>query len=330
MKRKKLSSILLFVLCIAPINVFACPHIDSEGGVHLQTYNETYTKMNMIYPMDNYLYTKEVTMILDGVYPVANEDEILSETFSFPVYQLVTSYITYYWFLDSSLLESDIEQLDVKTTVEGVESMYVEGGSYHLEVGLPNSFNESQNYINEYSDQLFYAVKIVTSNDYETYEDRLSELNLVLIEEDILSINAEFMITEVDNYVYETTYEAIDELYDYIEVGVPTDESEYSLIVINLDEAITEDDIIYPEYVDNHYIYEINNSGNYALAYKTSDELINEIIESTDEESESEYLNLNDVIVEEENNNLIYIISGIVGTIIVIATVLLIVLKKKK
>lgn len=329
---KKLSKVLLVfvVICMIPINVFACPHVDSKGIQHLQTYNSDYTEMTMIYPLENHLYTKLVDMYIDDIFPVPKEDSLISESFSFPVYQVLTSYITYYWFMDSTLLGTDMDKLDVKTTVEGINSMYVVGDSYHLNVDLTNSFDKSQKLINKYSDQIFYNINVDKLDNTTKYDDRIKRQNITLFDEDILKINAQYMITEVKNYQYTTEYEKINSFYDPVEVGIPTEEKE-NVIVLNLDKAFTEENIIYPTYSDGHYNFTINESGVYALANKDPDVELSEVLDET-KEKENVYSDLEELEGKEENKSdktVIYIVSASLCGIVLIGVLIIIIFKRK-
>jgi len=75
---KKITSyLLIFVLLITPFNVLACPHVDDQGRLHFQFYNDDWTIVTKIYPMEHHLYGREVSM--------DDTTRLYSQSFGFPM-----------------------------------------------------------------------------------------------------------------------------------------------------------------------------------------------------------------------------------------------------
>lgn len=323
---KKLSKFsLLIVLLLIPVNVFACPHSDSNDELHLQTYNGDYTEVTMIYPKENYLYAKECYMEIVGSSYTIDEENILKEQFGFPIYQDATSYITYYWFLDQSLLETELDELDEDITVENYDSLYVVGDGYNLEVGLTNTYKNGITYINDLSYQIYYEVNVDKLNNDENYLSLIEKYELSLLSEDIIKIDAQYMITEESGFTYETEYKDIANLYDEIIVSYYSEEYSENAVVVNLSE-INSDDFIGVSYSDNYYTFTIDSSSVYVIAdyteiseedgYVTPDDVV--VFDTTNTEVEPESVNYT-----------LYIIIG-VAAVIVLTTTIIILSKKKK
>lgn len=290
---KKLSKIsLLFILVLMPINVFACPHADSEDVLHLQIYNSDYTIVTMIYPRENYLYAKDAYMEIEGSSYTVFEENILKEQFGFPIYQDATSYITYYWFLDDTLLDTELDDLDVDITVEKYDSLYVEGDGYNLDVGLTNTYDNGVDYINDLSYQIYYEVNVEKINDDEDYLNLIKDYELNLINEDIYDFDVNYMITEISGYTYDTKYIDIFTLYDEIDVSIYSEEYNENVVAINLNKLYS-NNFIEVSYENNYYNFSIESSGVYVLA---------EYKEITEEDG---YIEEEDLIVYEKEEEVV-------------------------
>lgn len=322
---KKLNKVILtIILILIPINVLACPHTDQDGELHLQIYNGDYTIATMIYPKDGYLYAKDAYMEITGSTYVIYEENTLKEKFGFPIYQEVTSYITYYWFLDSTLLEQDLDEIDVETNVANYDSMYVEGDGYNLTVGLTNSYTEGTKLINDLSYQLYYEVNVEKVNDSDNYLNLISEYDLTLVSEDIYDFDINYMVSEIDGYNYSTEYVEIDTLYDDVEVSISSENYNENAIVINLNE-INSNNFIDVSYENGYYNFSINKNGVYVIA------------EYTEISEEDGYAVQDDVIVlesddtdDEESSNYIMIIILVSAVVILTISVVVVVSNKKK
>lgn len=326
---KKLNRLLFLLLVILyPVNILACPHVDSEGNSHLQTYNSDYTIMTMIYPEVSYLYIKEVYMAIEGVNVIAYEDNVISEQFGFPIYQQMTDYITYYWFLDDTLLDMELEDIDIDITVENLDSLYVSGDGYSLNVGLSNSYDKGITKLTDITSQIYYNINVEKLTDENnSYDEVVEKYNIELLHNEYFEITSEFMVIEIDGYLYDTDYVDIDQFYDEVEVELHDIDYYEDLVVINLDSDFSEEDYIQAEYTeDGCYKFTISEGGVYVLAKNISVDYEEEVVE----EEDSDVTVLTTTPTNQSNNYIYYIAGGglvVVGTI---TTIVVIKLKKTK
>lgn len=351
---KKLTKfILLIVLTCIPVNIFACPHVDSEGNQHLQTYNSDYTIMNMIYPMEGYLYTKIVTMYLDGVYVVPNEDTVLSEGFGFAIAQDLTTYMGYYWFMDESYVTNDYEDLDIEVTVENTENQYVSGTGYSLNVYFENTYTAGVSLENEYTNQVYYEVLVDQLTVDERSSDQslfISENDLALANEEIFYVTADFLHVEINSYLYTSTYFNIYDFYDDVEVCLESDVLLNNPVAINLDNFTSEEDFIKTTYNEEEgcYDFTINEVGSYIVVESfdvvytnsSTEKLENDIVldenneVKEDYEEDKESVDDNEVLlldsVTKDSEYTAYVIGGIGALLLVFAGIAFVALKKRK
>lgn len=333
LKRKKhVNKLILFItVLLIPINVLACPHIDSQGESHLQIYNDDYTEMTMIYPEDGYLYSKDVLMGIDGALAVAYEDELLFESFGFPIMQSITSYITYYWFLDETLLETELDDVDVEATVENYDKMTTYGINYFLEVGLSNTYDKGITYETDYTDQIFYDVFINKLNEEEDetkYSSIIDNNNLILLADEIFDVTAEFLIIELENYVYSNEYIDIDDFYDDITINVYSDNQNDNAIVLNLNNSISEEyyiDTTYNE-SENYYSFTITESGVYIVVDETQIEVSEE---EADIDTEDDTIIINTEDNEKEDYTFVYYIIGGIAVLASLSVGIILAKRKK-
>ncbi len=316
---KKIIKIILCI-CLLPLDVLACPHIDAGGSAHLQTYNEDYTEVNMIYPKDSYLYVKNVTMTVQDYLAIANENELLDETFSFPVVQDYEDYLTYYWFLDESLIGGDESKVDI--TVENIDSLEVSSTSYKLSVKFPNTYTNGLEYITSYTEQIYYDVKI--NNATEAKKDYIISNDLVLASNEIYDVSARYTIIENNNYNYSTTYENIKSFHDEIIMSVTGFGDISNIAAINLNKSLTSNNYIEVNMNDGMYSFKINEPGIYTLIEKKLPEITEDtIIEEHTEESEETENSVNNKPSEivssskEEGSSNFYIIVVVSASILI-------------
>ncbi len=323
MKKKIIS---LLIIIFIPFNVYACPHVDSEGNAHLQTYNEDYTKMDMIYPKEGYLYVRNVDMSIESSMVKAHEDTLHNEIYSFPVLLNATDYMTYYWFLDDSLVQNGVENLDVETTIKNTDSMHMCSDKYDLNIHLSNSYTKGLTYEGDYITQIYYDVIVVDQSDNEKYIDKISDANLTKISDTIIDLSARYQVTKVEDYRYETTYKAVKEFDDLVEVTIKSNENLDNIVAVNLDKTINADNFLEVTKTDLGYTFNAENEGNYALVEKT-DAFTEVVVEEDVEEKEITA----DIEIEEKNEEINLIIPIVIGSIILISIIItVIVLKKRK
>jgi hypothetical protein len=263
---KKLNKLLLlvFTFVLFPIQAHACPHVDEEGNKHFQFYNEDYTEMTKMYPKDGYLYNKNVYI---------DTEELISEDFGFPLIQDKETYMQNYYFIDYRTQSEDWDTIEIKTTVEGLESMTVEGTGYKLKVGLENTFNNSRKYQNDKLLQMYYNVFIKDINNnkdnekYSNIASRIEANNLELIIPNILEIDTEYFTMNTLENNYETENIIIDELYDNIEVTIPNANSNENVVAININNVIDPSKTLECIYDNNEkaYKFKIEEAGTYII-----------------------------------------------------------------
>ncbi len=317
---KKIFKIIICI-CMLPLNVFACPHIDKGGSPHLQTYNEDYTEVNMIYPMDSYLYVRKTTMTVQDYLAIANEDDLIDETFSFPVVQDYEDYLTYYWFLDETLIEGDESKVDV--TVENIDALEVSSDNYKLLVSFSETYKSGQVYKNQYTEQIYYDVKVndVTS-DKQSF---ITSNNITLASNNIYDISATYTVIENNNYNYSTEYEKIDNFHDDIKVYLNASSVSENIAAINLNNDLVSGNYIDVTNENGMYAFTVNEPGIYTLVEKNlpagEQQNIETEEEVTEENNENEE-NTDSLVIEEkeekeENSSLKYIIIGVSALILV-------------
>ncbi len=310
---KKLSSILILLLII-PINVFACPHVDRNGGAHIQTYNNDYTEANMIYPKENYLYVKDVTMEIDEkMFTNIDEDNILKETYSFPVLLDLGTYVMYYWFLDESLVTGNYKEGDIETTIANLDKINVDNINYNLSINLSNTYTNGLEYETNKTQEIYYDVNIDSKYEDKKYINLIEESGIELVSNDILNVDAKYKIVNNDNNVYETVHEEIKDLYDKINMTLITDSEEEDIIAINLDEKLINENFIEVVKTEGGYSFDIDKDGTYILA-KNSEIKEVEIEETVEIEEDTHVIKKQD---ENVNNMLIYCVTGAVVIILI-------------
>lgn len=324
--------VIFTLLLLCPFTVLACPHEDSYGNYYLQVFNSDYTILSMIYPRPNYLYSKDTNIEIEGIDILIDEDNPLKEQYGFAIYQDIRSYITLYWFIDDSLMIGDPDDLDVETTIENYDSLTTIGDNYFLNVGLTNTYKKGITYKNDLTNQIYYNVDFEKINESEEHISLISEYNLTLIEEDIMKLDAEFMIVEKENYTYNTDYEHLEDLHDSITIDYYSENEVENAVVINLNQLYT-DQFIETTYNDGYYSFTIDKSGVYVIANYV--EISEEdgyiyVYEEIDEYEEEETI-LNNETSEENNisNIIIYIAGGSSLFIIVIITLYIIANKEE-
>lgn len=327
---KKLNKFCLFlILLILPIDVLACPHVDESGNLHLQTYNSDYTKVTMIYPRENYLYSKEVYMDIEGINMIPYEDNILSEEFGFSIYQEITSYITFYWILDESLTYTDFDEIDAEITVENYDSLLVSGDNYTINAGLTNTYDEGIKYLNDNTFQIYYDIVVENLQEDEDYQSLISEYEMNLLNEEIFSIEADFMVVEVDGYLYDTEYKTINNLYDDITVNIYSEEYNENAVIINLNE-ISNDNFIEVSYSDSYYSFTTDKTGIYVLVEYLEISEEEEFLEELPEEEDEDVIIYDEVEEAESDsvNYIAYIIGGSLALVLLISIVGFVIIKK--
>lgn len=270
--------IILFLILLIPFNVLACPHVDKDGNSHFQFYNEDYTEMNMMYPKENYLYTKNIVNV-DNI--ITDPLELLDESFGFPLVQDKDGYVQNYYFIDKRVQSENWNDLEIKTTVEDINNMLVSGKNYNLNVNLNNTYENSKEYNDGKIFQMYYNIFVNRLNDNkeESFNiDKIvknNKLNQVVPE--ILDIKATYSIMDTEEYDYNFETIDINSFYDEIEVQVISDKKEEAM-VINLKRNVKEEDIIECIYNENtnSYNFIITEPGIYVIVEKEI--LENEII----------------------------------------------------
>ena len=329
---KKITNyILFFFLLLIPLNVFACPHVDEDGNLHFQFYSDDYSIMTMMYPKENHLYNKNVDF---------DTDELLSEDFVFPLVQNKETYMNNYYFVDERLAGSDWESVEVKTTVEGLENMDVVGTDYNLTVGLSNTFEAAQNYIDERVFQMYYNVYVDRINDdtestkYQEINSIIEENELELIVPEILDISAEYFIMDSDEYEYARENVEINDFYDEIEVTIPNDNNDTDIIVINFEDEDSSSRIIDCNYNEetNAYQFTVEQQGTYAIIRNATIEDI-AVVEDEEEaiENEESIEDNEELEIEEEKDYTVIIWSSIIiGILVVIGGTIMLFIKQEK
>ncbi len=266
-------ALILIVALTFPLQGLACPHVDKDGVYYFQFYNEDYTIMTMMYPRKNYLYSKDVPLDDVGVVSSENEDTIINESFGFPLAQDKTAYFQNYWFVDEKLESENWKELDIKTTIEGLNDLLVSGKNFNLNVGLMNTFNKSKKHIDKRVYQMYYNIYVDRLNDNNTetkYSNLIKQYEFDLIVPEILQVNTEYLITYSQDYGYEMNNIKIKKLYDDIEVQIMNDNNNENTIALNLDKKISESNFIECNYnsFDNLYSFTINEPGVYVILNK--------------------------------------------------------------
>lgn len=335
--KKIINKIFLSLILLSPFNVVACPHIDLSGEYHLQFYNLNYTEMTMMYPLQNYLYGKTVPMSIENGMIVSDELDILTETFGFSLALDTASFLSFYWFTDESLEYATPEDLNIKTTIEGLENQIVSSLYYNLDINLNNTFEESRNFITDEIDQMYYNVNVenISKNSNTSYHNILAANNINIIQDTILKIEAEFVITDIVDYYHNTENKAIRALYDPIEVQIKSTESSKEVVAMNLDRSLTQDNFIDVIYDNGVYKFDIDQEGTYTIVEKnTSLDLKDTVVEDlkndepTLNDTNDLYNDISHVESDEKDNTTLYIITGISITLIIGSIILFLKIKK--
>ncbi len=323
--RKKIIIVCAMIMLL-PSNIFACPHIDSTGKPHLQTYNEDYTEMTMIYPMDKHLYIKEVVMSIENSQTIAHEDELLKEIFSFPVVQNMESYYTYYWFLNNNLSEQQFDSVDVETTIKSLNNMEISSENYKMTVNFTNTYSEGIKLENDLTQEIYYDVIIDKKTESEKHLKFISDNNLNMVSSEILDTKIRYNMIETDGYNYENLFQDIIVLKDNITLQIKSAEVANDVVAINLMEDITSENLLEVEITDDgYYSFLITEPGTYVVIEKPSEDVIIKADNLESNITTKDILN----IAEEESNMIYYIVGGSVILILVIATYIVIKRKRK-
>lgn len=276
---KKVFCFFMIFVLLFPLKISACPHVDKAGVAHFQFYNDDYTEMTMIYPKVSYLYGKVVTLIDDDLSFYYDENDVLAESFGFPLVQDKEAYWQYYWFTDESLQSESWQNNDLKTTIEGIDSILVTGIRYNLKIALYNTFAKSQELADEKVYQLYYniLVDILAEDESEAYLDKIVSNGLELLTLEIIKINANFTITDYDFFSEQID---IDKLFDEIEVQLYSDDYHDNTIIVNLNKPLTSSDYIECNYdnINKYYSFVIEEPGVFVMLNK------NEYINNTEKE----------------------------------------------
>ncbi len=320
--KKILTNILLLLLILLPSTVFACPHYDEDGNIHLQTYNDDYSMINMLYPKDKHLHVKTVNSIDKDYYIIPDYDALQYETFSFAIIQNNETYYTYYWYVNNDLLPEDVDTIE--NTVKNLEYMNVTSNDFNLKVFFTNTYGEGSKFNNEYTKEIYYDVIIANKIEDTQYTDIIANKNMTLYSEKIVQIDARFNIMEVNGYDYSNEFEEIISLYDEVIIEMDITSTEERLVAVNLDKPITENSFINVTKIsDTKYSYSVNEVGTYAIVSIDEDNFIPDEITnvSVDGTSETEF---------DESGTEIHYIIGIIVAFIITIIVVSIVSKKSK
>ena len=305
---KRIIKYLLLLLVIVPLNVKACPHIDSKGVKHFEFYNEDYTVMTMMYPRDSYLYSRDIVWSPDNtMLTLEDEKNIVSEGFGFPIVQNFETYKSNYYFTDESLSKGNKKEKDYKTTIDGIDNMNVNGDYVDLTVSFKNTINDSKKYVKKDTEQLYYTIN-VKKEDASKVSDKIN--NTKVLNDSVYKVSSLYTIT---NSGYKSTEVKIDEFLDDVIIKI-NNTNDSDLVAVNLSYDIEPIDVIY----DNGLTFKVSKPGNYVLINK------NDI----DNISNSNEIETYDNEVEKNSNNII-IISLVAGLALVVGVVILL-LKKKK
>lgn len=310
--------IFLVLLLFVPTTVMACPHIDANGDAHFQLYNEDYTIMTMMYPKDGYLYGKNVPLDEDGGLTVENANNILDETFGFPLKQDKETYYYNYWFTDKDLVNGNWKDKDIKTTVEGLESLTIEGKNFTALVGLPNTLEKSSKFNNDSVTDIYYNLTLKNLRDKELkkYNKLLETYKISNLTDLLLKVSAEYAVTTVDDMQHGYNEVEMDKFYDAINIRVNGNASDKKIVAINLDDDYTENNMIECSYNENsYYSFDVMEPGTYVIVEKP-DEIVKPVIERDTKETQK----------EDKTNYMPLIIGGI---LILICTVMIFINKKK-
>ena len=315
---KKIIKLILIVFILTPSIVLACPHMDSNNTKHFQFYNDDYTRMEMMYPKEYFLYSKVVPLDMNN--PMLYENDIIEETYGFAVVQDIEAFIGNYWFTDEKYQNTPADQLDIKPTIEGLTNIEVVSDDYKLDIGLLNTYNKGNDVKEESTYQLYYNI-LVKKLETKNYKDDISKHNLNILTNNIYNINTSFLNTSKDGVIYKSNDIKIDTLYDDIKVKLKVEEKLENVVAINMDLPINEVNYIAPTYNDGYYEFDINTPGNYTLVESTNIIQEENIIEPITPPTTPSNSN--------KDNTSIYIIIGLVVAIIIVSTLIIINSKKK-
>lgn len=333
---KKLKKILLIIyLILFPINILACPHIDDQGEIHLQTYNEDYTEVNMIYPKEGYLYSKIVLMKLDQYIAVPLEDKLVNEGYGFAILQDMNSYLGYYsYFMDESLYTTNLEDLDIDITIENTPNQIISNDNYTLNIGLTNTYKKGLANQNTNTTQIYYDVYVDVYNEDDLTNNQNEFLNENKISEKIskiYNITADFMNIEIEGYIYSTNYDELDEFYDDIVISIDNDKNFSNPVAVNIDNIASSDEYIEVTEVNDKYEFTINQKGTYIIT--ESFELLKTSQTEEKEEIEEEIIEDIEVLeaedTENDNSIIIYAFIGIISLFFIIIVIKILMQNKK-
>ena len=328
---KKIIKLILICILFIPLNVLACPHVDVNGVSHFQFYNMDYTVMTMMYPKKHHLYSKDVPMGENGEVVVEYEDDIILESFGFPLKQDKQAYWDNYWITDVNLQTENWADLIDKTTVEGIKKVDVVGENYNLEVFLTNTFNNSLQYVDEKVWQVYYNIDTnYIKYEKTNYKKVIEQSKLSLLTNDALNIKANYMVTDSPEYNYENESINIDKFFDEINVSIKSDKVSDNPVVLNLNKDINETNYIECNYSNNNYNFVITEPGVYVVVDNKDivEQTINldELIEK-EEKVEDTNDNKSTVLEDKEQNK--FLIPSILFSITVIIVILWFIFKKK-
>ncbi len=317
--------ITIFSFLLIPLNTLSCPHIDSQGVQHLQIYNSDYTEANMIYPKQNYLYMKRVTVsIEDSIYTSLNENEILKEIISVPIHLNLSSYITYYSLIDNTITHDDYLNPSEENVIEPVDYISTSSDNYSLKLNLTNTYQDGLLLKNQYTKEIYYDVSIDDLSEDQEYLNKIKNTNLTKLSNSIINIKTDYQTTEVTETTYETDYHNITELKDSIELTLTTTNNTDNVVAVNLNEEISLENMITTNKVEeNKYTFTITKPGTYVLVDQPTEIIVNEEISNEIAMNDEQVVkSINDIST---TNNYYYLIS-----IPVILLVVAIVIKLKK
>jgi|GEM_PF-4258744 len=271
MKKLIKVSIIIFVAFFS-YQVMACPHVDKYGRSHFQFYNDDYTIMTMMYPRESHVYSKDVELDGSGVIKDDDQDHVLNEKISFPIIQNINDYKQTYYFIDERLQAEDWYDKQIKTNIEGIENLEVVGETFTIKAGLSNSYFDGITYDGEDVTQVNYNILVDILNEDEsitTYNELIKKTELELALPNIISIDANYEITENTQFGPKTTAVNLNQFKDPTEFYLNSSEQfENEVVLIKLDEL--SEDTQKVGYQNSAYHFSLKKPGVYAVVYKAS------------------------------------------------------------
>ncbi len=271
--KKILKLSVVLAIGIFAFQVSACPHVDKHGESHFQFYNEDYTIMTMLFPRVDYAYSKDIPLDSDATLKPELEDSILTESFTFPIIQDLTSYRENYYFVDKRLQEDEWEQYDYRIDIKELKDIEVMGSYFKMGIELKSIYDNHLDYITTYSNQMFYRVNVDELFNEKNNDTliKLQQANIKAIDDRVSKLSFEYLVRGTKENGYEVISHNIINLVEPVIITLnQSDQINDNCVVIDASKHILREEYIELSYDEsiNQYSFEISTTGTYLVVDK--------------------------------------------------------------